>query len=217
MKKFIKSLSNKNADELLACLPKKSYLKEMELYAAQNNVPIVDKVNGALLIHLIEFKRPLKILEIGTGLGFSTSLMRDVLFENGVLVTVDHSYPSIIRAKHFCGLEDTGKKIYFVRGSGVEILNSVQKQFDIIFIDCNKQDYFELLYLGLKKLTPNGLLLFDNVSFWDKTRVDMNREKFERIRKRVKFFLSEVCDLKGIHFKILEQGDGLLVVYKETI
>lgn len=213
MRKVIESLILKPVDSVLESFPDKSSLKNMEKFASENNIPIIDRANGALLIDLIKFLQPLSILEIGTGLGFSTTLMNNCSKEETILVSVDHSYPSLLRAKHFCCL-DNNKKIHFVHAEGNDILCSIQSKFDLIFIDCNKESYLELLYLGLEKLTQNGIMIFDNIRFHNKTRSNIKQPKMIRIKERIQTFLNELDKLKNIYYSILDHGDGLLIIEK---
>ncbi len=210
---FLKDLSKMTRASLLHSLPKKTYLDDLQLFAQKFNVPIVDPANGALLIHLIKYKQPSSILEIGAGLGFSTSLMESGMPDNSILVSVDHSHPSLVRAKRFYNSGANIRKALFVNGRGRDILSSIKHSFEFIFIDCNKDDYSELLDLSLKKIAKNGLIVFDNVILRHETRPEIEHRKYLKIKEKINSFLAKLSSLSGINFQILDQGDGLLVVY----
>lgn len=214
MENIIKYLSPLSVDSILESVPNRQLFKRMEHFAVEHNIPVIDSVNGGLLVRLVRASKPALVLEIGTGLGLSTSLIRGCLEKESLLITVDHSIPSIFRAKQFCALDICEIKIHFVLGRGCEILSSIQKNFDLIFVDCNIADYLDLLHLGLKKISTNGIVVFDNVGFHDRNRKGMKRDKFLRIKNRIQIFLDQLSCMEGVSSHIFGQGDGLLVVYR---
>lgn len=110
---------------------------------------------GKFLRFLVELRKPKKILEIGTGTGYSTKWLAS---KNDKVVTIEKDKKRIKVAKKRLSKY---KNIEILEGDAVEILKKLKKRFDFVFIDARKREY--ITYIKLVKLNKNALVVADNV------------------------------------------------------
>ena len=111
------------------------YLHELEKYARETNVPIVRPQMQSLLKFLLTWGRPMKILEVGTAIGFSALLMSEYAPQGCHITTIEKYEKRIPLAKE--NFKKAGKedRITLLEGDAVEILADMQETFDFIFMD----------------------------------------------------------------------------------
>ncbi len=148
--------------------PRDALLLELEEEAYREEIPIVGPVVGQLLSLLVRVSRAKKVLEIGTATAYSSIWIARACRENsGHLVTAEFSPELAARARtnlHKAGLSDFAD----VReGDALEMMKNTDMQFDMIFMDIDKEFYFPALPLCRKCLKNGGLLIADNTGFRD--------------------------------------------------
>ena len=120
-------------------------------------------IQGRFLSLISKIKSPLHILEIGTYTGYGTLCLAEGLATNGKIFTIDRNEELInIQNKYF---EESGNrdKIVQLTGNAVNILMDLNENFDLIFIDADKENYIKYFEIVSKKLNPNGIIISDNV------------------------------------------------------
>lgn len=120
-------------------------------------------IQGRFLSLISKIKSPLHILEIGTYTGYGTLCLAEGLATNGKIFTIDRNEELInIQNKYF---EESGNrdKIVQLTGNAVDILMDLNENFDLIFIDADKENYIKYFDIVSKKLNPNGIIISDNV------------------------------------------------------
>jgi predicted O-methyltransferase YrrM len=150
-------------------LPKRDQLLiELEEEARQEEIPIVGPIVGELLHILARATQARRILELGTATGYSTIfLARAFASTRGRLVTIDNDPDMAARAKinfHRAGLD---QQIDMVVGDSQEKLSEMDKSFDLVFLDIDKEYYASVLPHCRRLLKKGGLLIADNVGFKD--------------------------------------------------
>lgn len=202
IEEYIRGLIPKNTD----------ILKELEEYAAKNNVPIVQKETRRFLELMITLKKPNGILELGTAIGYSSILMS--LSSNGKsnITTIERDKAMIeIAAKNIekYGFRD---KINILEGDCLEILKNLQGSFDLIFIDAGKGHYNHFFPYCKKLLNSNGVIIADNVLFRGMvaSKELLVRRKIT-IVKRMKSYLELISNDDDFVTSILPMGDGIAV------
>ena len=150
-------------------LPRRSTLLErLEKEAALEEIPIVGPVVGELLYLLARISRARRILELGTASGYSTLFLAEACREVlGRVVSLEYD-PDLARKAKLnlaeAGLEDAAE---IVCADALAWLAQTTDDFDLVFIDIEKEDYVKALPLLHKALVPGGLLVADNVGFLD--------------------------------------------------
>ena len=150
-------------------LPKRDQLLiELEEEARREEIPIVGPIVGELLHILARATQARRILELGTATGYSTIfLARAFASTRGRLVTIDNDPDMAARAKinfHRAGLD---QQIDMVVGDSQEKLSEMDKSFDLVFLDIDKEYYASVLPHCRRLLKKGGLLIADNVGFKD--------------------------------------------------
>lgn len=113
-----------------------------------------------LLAHLVQAKR---ILEIGTFSGYSALSMAEALPDDGALFTCENDPEAIAVAKKYFAESPHGKKITLMEGPALESIKSLEGNFDMAFIDADKENYLNYYNAILPIIRQGGLIVVDNV------------------------------------------------------
>lgn len=148
--------------------PRDALLLELEKEADREEIPIVGPVVGQLLSILAGLGRAKQVLEIGTATGYSSIWIAGACRKNGGhLLTAEFSPELAARARsnlHKAGLSDCAE---IWEGDALEMMKNTDEQFDMIFMDIDKEFYLPALPLCKKCLKSGGLLVADNTGFRD--------------------------------------------------
>lgn len=194
------------------------FLNEIEKYAIATEVPIIRKEMQNFLRFLLAMKRPMKILEVGTAIGFSALLMSEYAPEGCQITTIEKYEPRIpIARENFkkAGKEDS---IILLEGDATEILKEMQDSYDMIFMDAAKGQYIHFLPDILRLLKEDGLLISDNV-LQDGDVIESRYAVVRRnrtIHSRMREYLYELTHHPQLETSILPVGDGITLSLKHT-
>jgi predicted O-methyltransferase YrrM len=192
-------------------------LEELENFAVENRVPIVQKETAKFLELMITINRPKKILELGTAIGYSSILMN--LASGGAceITTIERDEKMIEIAKANIEKYRLGSKITILKGDCLEILENHTGEYDMIFIDAGKGHYNHFLPHCLRLLSKEGVLIADNVLF---RGMVASKELFERrkitIIKRMKSYLELVSNNDELITSVIPMGDGISVTVRKS-
>lgn len=196
--------------------PSQGLLRDLELYAEENSVPIIHKEVADLLRVILKLKRPKKILELGCAIGYSSLFFADVLDGDVEIVTTERNPIMFERAQDNikkAGMED---RIKILVGDAEETLKDLEGTFDMIFIDAAKGHYKMFFDMLIGKLNHGGIVISDNILYKGMIASDdyvVRRKK--TIVKRMRTYLDYICDLEGISTSLIPIGDGLAISYKD--
>lgn len=141
----------------------KELILEMEQYAKENNVPIIEKESIAFIMKYIKANNICNVLEIGSAIGYSTILMASSTAD--VKVTTierdENRYMECLKNVKKAGLD---KKINVVYQDALEV-NLSNVSYDLIFIDAAKGQYKKFFEKFKYFLSPNGVIITDNLQF----------------------------------------------------
>ncbi|TGM58122.1 O-methyltransferase [Leptospira vanthielii] len=140
---------------------------EMETYAKDKNIPIVTAATGAVLSHLVSLLKPSQVLELGTGLGYSTLWMA-LGSPNSQFVTVDRHEEQAALLDEYAKKMGIWDQIHVKRvtASVLEYLQENREEWidsDLFFIDCDKITYPEIFRILWRDSKPGASFLFDNM------------------------------------------------------
>ncbi|MBU5484948.1 O-methyltransferase [Clostridium sp. MSJ-11] len=191
-------------------------LLELEKYALENNVPIIQKEVRKFLEVILNIKKPKKILELGTAIGYSSILMAMNRKEQCKITTIDRDETMIELAKKNIEKYGYSDNINIIQGECLEVLEKLDDKFDFIFMDAGKGHYNHFLPHCLRMLNEDGIIVADNVLFRGMIASDdlVKRRKIT-IVKRMRNFLEEVS---GDDFltSIIPMGDGIAVITRRN-
>lgn len=187
-------------------------LAEMKAYGEANHVPIIN-INGlAVLEKAVAARKPRRVLEIGTAIGYSTLYIADNAAPEVEIVSLELSEERAAEARAFVDRSPYGQQIRIITGDAGENIQKLTGFFDMVFIDAAKgqyPDYFRKIY---PLLTEDALVVADNVLFRGYVRGDVPApRRFRTIVKRLREYIAMVTDSGEFQTEIYENGDGLAV------
>ena len=193
-----------------------AFLDELEQEAKRDYVPIIRKDMQNLLRFLLRLKRPLKILEVGTAVGFSALLMAENTSEECQITTIENYEKRIPIAKDNFKRDNMEHRITLLEGDATEILKVLDGSYDFIFMDAAKGQYLNFLPDLLRLLAEDGMLVSDNVlqdGDLMESRYAVTRRN-RTIHSRMRDYLYELKNNPMLETVILPVGDGVTVSIK---
>lgn len=186
------------------------HIKTMLDYATLKEVPIIHPEVGQFLKVLIKSHGVKRILEVGTAIGYSASLMAEAAGEDCKIVSIERDEEMKTLAEENIKKLGYESRIDIIFGDAMEVLNDIEGEFDMVFLDAAKGHYDHFLPMCLKHLKINGLLVCDNVLF--RGMIATNKLLIRRkitIVKRMRKYLSHISDMKELETVVLPIGDGI--------
>jgi predicted O-methyltransferase YrrM len=197
--------------------PKRSsLLEEMEQYAEEHHVPIMELVGIEALLRILAIQQPSRILEIGTAIGYSALRMAEVLPETEI-TTIERDEERYNTAQDFLARSHHKDRIHTLLGDALELQAEVEKNgpFDAVFIDAAKGQYQKFFDLYAAMLSDNGVVYSDNVLF--KGLVAEEEVEQKRIRnmvKKLQKYNTWLMSHEEYETSILPVGDGIAISKK---
>lgn len=193
-------------------------LEEIEREALKQGVPIIRKETQSFLKVLLCMKKPKKILEIGTAVGFSALLMSEYVQEDCRILTIENYMKRIPAARANFKRMGKERKITLIEGDALDVLKQLDERFDFIFMDAAKGQYIYYLPEALRILEEDGILLSDNVlQGGDVLESRFAVERRDRtIHARMREYLYELKHHDSLTTSILPLGDGVAVSVKRS-
>lgn len=194
----------------------KGLLREIEIYADENHIPIVHKEVGVLLQVLTKIAGAKKVLEIGTAIAYSALLFSEAMGEDGHITTIERNKRMIPLAKE--NIQKAGKteNIRLIEGDATEIIKQLKEKYDLIFLDGAKGHYKYLLKESIDLLNPGGILISDNILYRGMVATDKLVVRRQRtIVNRMREYLRYICNHPQLDTAIIPIGDGLAISYKK--
>lgn len=191
-------------------------LDQIEREALESYVPIIRKDMQSFLKLLLTVQKPMRILEVGTAVGFSAILMAEYAPEGCKIVTIENYDKRIPIAKQ--NFERAGKsdQITLLEGDATEVLKTLEEPFDMIFMDAAKGQYINFMSDVLRLLKNDGVLVSDNV-LQDGDIIESHfivGRRNRTIYKRMREYLYELTHRDDLVTSVLPVGDGITVSVK---
>ncbi len=149
--------NSENEPELLKQLRRETYQKVLQPRMLSGHL------QGRFLSLLSKIIRPKRILEIGTYTGYSALCLAEGLLDDGLLETIDHNKELEHLQQKYFKASAYSEKIKAYTGNALDVIPTLDNNFDLIFIDADKPNYPAYFDLVVPKLNPGGLLISDNV------------------------------------------------------
>ena len=191
---------------------------EMEKYAHENFVPIIRKEMESFLRVMVEIKKPKRILEVGTAIGYSAIMMASVMPDDCTITTIENYEKRIPIARANIEKAGMNDRIRLIEGDAMEVIPGLEEKFDFVFMDAAKGQYINFLPHVMKKLQPEAVMISDNVL--QEGDIIESRFGIERrnrtIHSRMREYLYQLKNMEEFHTTIVPIGDGITVsVFKE--
>lgn len=203
---YIRSITPKNTD----------YLTNLELYAHENHVPIIERETAQLLKVLLKTNKPKNILEVGCAIGYSALIMAESTDGDTKITTIERNEAMVELAKENIDGSEYKDKIRILQGDAEEILPHLSETYDFIFLDAAKGQYMEFFNYCASLLKKGGMIVSDNVLYKGMVATDelvVKRKK--TIVRRLRSYLQYINELDGYTSCVIPIGDGVALTYKE--
>ena len=198
--------------------PEEPLLERIEAEALAARVPIIRKETQSFLKTLHVLKKPRKVLEIGTAVGFSALLMSAYLPEGGHITTIENYEKRIPIARE--NFRQAGKEgvISLIQGDALAVMKELTEAYDLIFMDAAKGQYIHYLPEAVRLLAPGGVLVSDNVlQGGDVLESRFAVERRDRtIHSRMREYLYELKHHDQLQTSILPLGDGVALSVRKN-
>ena len=200
---YINSLDQGNTKQLV----------EIEQKAKETYVPIIRKEMQSFLKLLLAMQKPMRILEVGTAVGFSAVLMAEYNPVKCEIVTIENYDKRIPIARENFKRAGKESQITLLEGDAAEVLKTIEKPFDFIFMDAAKGQYIHFMPEVLRLLKVGGTLISDNV-LQDGDIIESHfvvTRRNRTIHKRMREYLYELTHRDDLTTAVLPVGDGITV------
>lgn len=188
-------------------------LDEIEKEAIDTYVPIIRKEMQSFLKLILAIKKPARILEVGTAVGFSAILMAEYNPVSCEITTIENYEKRIPIARGNFKRAGKDGMITLLEGDAAEVLKTLNEPYDFIFMDAAKGQYIHFLPEILRLLAEDGVLVSDNV-LQDgdiiESRFAVTRRN-RTIHKRMRDYLYELTHHENLVTSVLPIGDGITV------
>ena len=191
---------------LLAQITRDTYLEVLQPRMLSGHL------QGRVLSMLSKMIRPNAILEIGTYTGYSALCLAEGLSAHGTLLTIDKNIELYDRANAYFSESEFASKIKMLKGNALIIVPELEQQWDLVFIDADKENYQKYYDLTLPKLNKGGFIIADNV-LWSGKVIDANENDVDTTALRS--FNTSLIEDNRVEVLMLPVRDGLTVVRKK--
>lgn len=196
--------------------PERGLLDVIEREALDAYVPIIRKETQSFLKVLLMIKKPIRILEVGTAVGFSAVLMSEYMPEDGKITTIENYEKRIPAARENFRRAGKEEQITLIEGDALEVMKALEGPYDFIFVDAAKGQYIHYLPEAVRLLSDGGVLMSDNI-LQDGDVIE-SRFAVERrnrtIHSRMREYLYELKHHDSLQTSILPLGDGVALSVK---
>jgi predicted O-methyltransferase YrrM len=194
-----------------------SLLQQMEKYAEENHIPIMELIGIEVMLQILHFMKPSKILEIGTAIGYSAIRMAEAL-PDAQIVTIERDEHRFLEAKNNISLAGLEPRIDVKFGDALEIVEAIEAEapFDCIFIDAAKGQYQRFFNIYSRFLHENGTVISDNILFKGLVaRTDgINKSRTKSMVEKIKAYNVWLMNHPDFQTTIYPIGDGIAVSIK---
>ena len=179
--------------------------------ALEDKVPIIMDDTLEVIAKILDEIKPKKILEIGTAVGYSAICFSEYLQENGKIDTIERDTERVKEARKNIKKAEVEEKINIYEGDAVEILPTLNDEYDVVFIDAAKGKYPFFLNQALRMIKPGGGIFADNILYKGYVMSDYNKHKQRTAVRNLREYIAEITNNEKLETEILEVGDGLAI------
>ncbi len=163
-------------------------LREMGDYGRGRGFPIIGAQAGRLLHFLARTINARRVLELGSGFGYSAMWFALAVGAGGQVVMTESDPANVERARQYFARAGLLDRVALKVGDALEIASRSDGPFDLIFCDMHKRDYPKALAVARAKLRVGGVLVYDNM-LWHGRVLDQDDEDTRAVRETTRLLL----------------------------
>jgi caffeoyl-CoA O-methyltransferase len=171
------------------------------------------QLQGRYLSMISHLLKPKNILEIGTYTGYSAICLAEGLAEDGKLITIDINEELETRVRDYFEQAGLSKKVEYRIGNALTIIPTLEQQFDLVFIDADKENYSRYYDLIFDKVKVGGIILADNVLWSGK----ITMSKPDKDTRALLEFNAKINDDTRVENVLLPVRDGIMMARKVSM
>lgn len=185
-------------------------IEELEKYAKENNVPIIQKDGLNFIVDYIRNNNIKKILEIGTAIGYSAINMALINPEIQI-TTIERNKEMYDKAHLNIKKFNLEKRINIIFGNA--LTTKINGKYDLIFIDAAKAQYIKFFEKYKVNLNKNGIIITDNLNFHGLTNniENIQSKNLKALVKKINNYKEFLKENQEFNTKFYEIGDGIAV------
>lgn len=168
---------------------------------------------GKFLELFVKLKNPQTILEIGTYTGYSAICLARGLKKEGKLITLDINDELEPMVRGFFEESGLHHQIDYRLGNALDLIPSITGEFDMVFIDADKENYLSYYQLVIDRMPSGGVILVDNV-LWSGKVLPKGRKKLDKDTEAILAFNSFIQQDPRVENCLLPIRDGILLACK---
>ncbi len=191
-------------------LEKDAILQEMQRYGEARDFPLIGPQVGRLLFILAKLSRAKRVLEMGSGYGYSAYWFAKALPAGGKVFQTEYSKENSEKSRAFFKKGKLLHKTEFFVGDAFDAIKKNPGKFDIVLLDLGKEDYPAAFKEARKRIAPGGLLIADNTLWFSKVLDKKPEASTKGILKFTKLLFSD----KSFFSTIVPVRDGVAVGFK---
>lgn len=184
--------------------PRDALLEQIEKFAAENDQPIADPEVAQLMRALVRLKRPRRLLEIGTNIGYSVVVLGRECEAESVIETIEIDHNTLSIARRFVAEAELACRVVFHEGEALEVIPRLAGPFDFVFIDCVKTEYEDYLDAIFPRLERGAVIVCDNLLWKGKVAEGAHDPATDALRA----FNKRIANDSRLITSILALGDG---------
>ncbi|MFY0606178.1 MAG: O-methyltransferase [Cyclobacteriaceae bacterium] len=204
LQKYIEDHSEKES-ELLSKINRETHLKVLKPRMLSGHL------QGRVLSMLSHMISPKYVLEIGTYTGYSALCLAEGLVEDGKLITLDVNEEMQPIVEGYFRESEYRDQIEFRLGNAQETIPTLSYEWDMVFIDADKESYSKYFELTLPQIRQGGFLIIDNVLWSGKVA---EADKQDKATESIRAFNKMVSDHPAVQHVLFPIRDGLMVLRK---
>ena len=186
-------------------------LEKIKQKALEEHIPIIMDDTLEVVANILSKIKPKRILEIGTAVGYSAICFSSYLANDGKIDTIERDSARASEARENIKKVEVEDKIQIYEGDAVEILPTLQEQYDVVFINAAKGKYPFFLQEALRMIKTGGTIIADNVLYKGYVMSDYNKHKQRTAVRNLREYIAEITQNPNLETQILEVGDGLAI------
>jgi caffeoyl-CoA O-methyltransferase len=188
------------------------YQLSRETYITQTQPHMLSgHLQGRFLSMMSKLLAPTNILEIGTYTGYAALCLAEGLPADGRLITIDIDAEKEMLCKKYFALSGLGDKIELKIGNALQIIPTLPQEFDLVFIDADKINYWQYYEMVLPKLISGGCMLIDNVLF----NAEVIQQTKSKNAQAIHLFNEKIMQDDRIEKVIIPIRDGITMIRKK--